>query len=161
MTKRQQGRHRRGRMTGGETGTKPESAPRPAVPVDEDTDSGEERGWVDEGVRDYIAAIPADFRPLFDRFHRLIRRARPDAAVVLSYQMPSYLVGNRRLYLGVWQHGLSVYGWRRDEDDGFAGRHPELKTSTGTLRLSPTDAAAISDDEILGLVRATLGMPAG
>jgi hypothetical protein len=36
--------------------------------------------------------------------------------VVLSYQMPSYKVGARRLYLGIWKHGLSLYGWRGDAD---------------------------------------------
>jgi hypothetical protein len=155
MTK-QPGRHRRRQRSDRRPDDRTESVARAESPADGDQQSG----WVDEGVRDYIAAIPADFRPLFDRFHRLILDARPDADVVLSYQMPSYKVGSRRLYLGVWKHGLSVYGWRGGEDDDFVTRHPELKTSTGTLRLRPEDAAAISDDEILGLVRATLGQAA-
>jgi len=39
---------------------------------------------------------------------------------------------------------------------GFVDRHPELKTSKGTIRLRPQDAAAIADDELLGLVGAAL-----
>jgi hypothetical protein len=154
--RRQPGRHRRRRGSDNRSDAKPDGTASADVPADR----GEEAGWTDEGVRDYVAAIPEDFRPLFDRFHRLILRARPDAAVVMSYQMPSYRADDHQLYLGIWKHGLSVYGWRRDEDDGFVSRHPDLKTSTGTLRLRPEDAAAITDDEILGLVRATLGSPA-
>jgi hypothetical protein len=29
-------------------------------------------------------------RPLFDRFHRLVLETHPDAAVVLSYKIPTY-----------------------------------------------------------------------
>ena len=98
---------------------------------------------MDDAVRDYIDAIAPEHRPLFDRLHRLIVEVHPDAAVVLSYQMPTYKVGRQRLFLGVWKHGVSVYGWRQGQDGGFTERHPELKTSKGTVRLRPVDAAAI------------------
>jgi hypothetical protein len=80
----------------------------------------------------------------------------PDAAVVLSYRIPTYKVGRHRLFLGVWQHGVSIYGWAHDGDAGFTARHSELKTSTGTIRLRPEDAAGIPDDEFRELVRAAL-----
>ena len=111
---------------------------------------------MDEAVRDYIEAIPSGHRPLFDRLHRLILAAYPDAAVVLSYQMPTYKVGSCRLYVGAWKHGISIYGWQKGHDGGFTDRHPELKTSTGTVRLRPEDAAAITDEELLDLVRSAL-----
>jgi uncharacterized protein YdhG (YjbR/CyaY superfamily) len=111
---------------------------------------------MDDAVRDYIDAIAPEHRPLFDRLHRLILEVHPDAAVVLSYQIPTYKVGRRRLFLGVWRHGVSVYGWQEGRDGGFATRHPELRTSTGTIRLRPDDAAAIGDDELRDLVRAAL-----
>jgi uncharacterized protein YdhG (YjbR/CyaY superfamily) len=111
---------------------------------------------MDDAVRDYIAAIAPEHRPLFDRIHRLVLEVHPDASVVLSYQMPTYKVGRRRLFVGVWKHGLSIYGWERGREAGFAGRHPELKTSKGTIQLRPDDAAGISDDELRELVRAAL-----
>ena len=111
---------------------------------------------MDEAVRGYIDAIPPEHRPLFDRLHRLILAAYPSAAVVLSYQIPTYKVGNRRLYLGAWKHGVSIYGWPQDRDGGFTARHPELRTSKGTIQLRPEDAAGISDDELRDLVRAAL-----
>jgi uncharacterized protein YdhG (YjbR/CyaY superfamily) len=111
---------------------------------------------MDDAVRDYIDAIAPAHRPLFDRIHRLVLEAHPDAAVVLSYQIPTYKVGRRRLFVGVWKHGVSVYGWQQGRDGGFTARHPELRTSTGTIRLRPDDAAAIGDDELRDLVRAAL-----
>ena len=92
----------------------------------------------------------------FDRVHRLILAAHPEAAVVISYRIPTYKVGRRRLYVGAWKHGLSIYGWPQDRDAGFTARHPELKTSKGTIRLRPEDAASIGDDELLGLINAAL-----
>lgn len=111
----------------------------------------------DEEVRGYIDAIPAGHRPLFDRLHRLIISARPDVTVSISYKMPAYRAGDRRVYLAAWKHGISVYGWRKHDDGGFVARHPGLKTSTGTIRLRPEDAAAITDEEFLALFRGALG----
>jgi len=84
---------------------------------------------MDEAVQSYIDGIDPAHRPLFDRIHRLILVAHPDAAVVLSYQIPTYKVGRRRLYVGAWQHGISIYGWGQGHDGGFTARHPELRTT--------------------------------
>jgi uncharacterized protein YdhG (YjbR/CyaY superfamily) len=115
-----------------------------------------EGAGVDEAVQAYIDEIPARHRPLFDRLHELILEAYPDATVVLSYKMPTYKLGGRRLFVGAWKHGVSVYGWGQGRDAGFIARHPGLKTSTGTIRLRPEDMAVISDDELRDLVRAAL-----
>jgi hypothetical protein len=111
---------------------------------------------MDEAVRTYIDGVDPAHRPLFDRIHRLILAAHPEAAVVLSYEIPTYKVGRRRLYVGAWQHGISIYGWQQDRDGGFVAHHPELKTGKATIKLRPQDAAAIADDELLGLVSAAL-----
>jgi uncharacterized protein YdhG (YjbR/CyaY superfamily) len=111
---------------------------------------------MDDAVRAYIDAIAPQHRPLFDRLHRLVLEVHPDAAVVLSYQIPTYKVGGRRLFLGVWQHGVSVYGWQQGRDGGFSARHPGLQTGKGTIRLRPEDAADIPDEELRDLVRAAL-----
>ena len=110
-----------------------------------------------QAVQDYIDAIGPAHRPLFDRLHRLILEAQPAATVALSYRIPTYKVGARRLYVGAWQHGVSIYGWGQDRDGGFTARHPELRTSKGTIRLRPEDAARITDDEFRDLARAALG----
>ena len=86
-----------------------------------------------------------------------ILAAYPEAAVVISYQMPTYRVARRRLYLGVWQHGISLYGWPQGQDGGFTARHPELRSGKGTIRIRADDAGGITDDELDSLVRAALG----
>jgi hypothetical protein len=109
-----------------------------------------------DAIRGYIAGIAAEHRPLFDRLHRLILEAHPGATVVLSYQIPTYKVGKRRLFAGAWKHGVSIYGWRQGHGGGFVDRHPSLRTGRGTIQLRPEDAASISDDEFRDLARATL-----
>jgi uncharacterized protein YdhG (YjbR/CyaY superfamily) len=109
---------------------------------------------IPQAVQDYIDSIAPEHRALFDRMHRLILQANPGVEITLSYKMPTYTAGRRRLYVGAWQHGISVYGWQRD--NGFASRHPTMVTSKGTLRLGLDDAASIPDEEFLTLVRAAL-----
>jgi uncharacterized protein YdhG (YjbR/CyaY superfamily) len=111
---------------------------------------------MDDAVRDYIDAIAPEHRPLFDRLHRLVLETHPDAKVTVSYQMPTYKVGRNRLFLAAWKHGVSIYGWRQGADAGFTARHPELKTSKGTIQLRSEDAATIADDELRALVHAAL-----
>ena len=111
---------------------------------------------MDEAVRAYVEAIDPATRPLFDRLHELLLQEHPDAEVVLSYKMPTYVVGARRLHVGAWKHGLSLYGWESGRDAGFAARHPELDSGKGTLRLPHAAAAQVPDDELRDLLRATL-----
>jgi uncharacterized protein YdhG (YjbR/CyaY superfamily) len=110
-----------------------------------------------DAVRDYIDSIPAEHRPLFDRLHRLVLEMHPEATVLMLYKMPAYKVGDRRLFIGAWKHGVSMYGWSKDGDAGFTARHPKLKTSTGTIQLRPADAAEIPDKEFRDLISAVLG----
>jgi len=111
---------------------------------------------MDQAVQDYLDAIAAEHRALAMRLHRLILAEQPDAVVTLSYRMPTYKVGKRRLYLGAWKHGVSLYGWQEGRDGGFVARHPALRSSKGTIRLRPEDAAVIGDEEFADLVRAAL-----
>ena len=114
-----------------------------------------ETGVMDEAVRRYRDEIASEYRPAFDHLHRLIVGTCPDAEVVLSYGMPTYRIGRRRLNVAVWEHGLSLYVSPR-RDGGFSGRHPELAAGKGTIKLRPEDAARISDEEFRDLVRAAL-----
>lgn len=110
----------------------------------------------DRAVQEYIDAITPEHRPLFDRLYRLILEAQPGATMVLSYQIPTYQVGGRRLHVGAWKHGISLYGWQQGGDAGFTSRHPELRTGKGTIRLRPEDAEGITDGEFRDLARAAL-----
>ncbi|MGE5136289.1 MAG: iron chaperone [Gemmatimonadota bacterium] len=124
--------------------------------------SGQERpgtgggaGVMDEDVRRYRDEMDSGHRPLFDRVHQLVMAACPDATVALSYGMPTYRIGRRRLNVGAWKHGLSIYA-SPGRDGGFSARHPGLAAGKGTIRLSPADAASIPDAELQDLIRAAL-----
>jgi uncharacterized protein YdhG (YjbR/CyaY superfamily) len=114
-------------------------------------------GIMDKAVRDYIEAIPPEYRPLFDRIDRLVFDAFPAATVRLSYRIPTYRVDRHRLFVGVWKHGVSIYGWPQGGADSFIAHHPTLRTSKGTIQLGVDDAAAVTDDEFRDLVRSALG----
>lgn len=111
---------------------------------------------MNDEVRAYADAIDPAHRPLFDRIRRLILDACPEAEESISYGMPTFKVAKRRLYLGAWKHGVSMYGWQEGRDGGFTTRHPHLRTGKGTLQLHPEDAAAVPDEEFRELAHAAL-----
>ena len=109
----------------------------------------------DEAVRNYLDALDADGRALFDRFAALVLAEHPQATVTWSYKMPTFVVGERRLHVGVWKHGLSLYGWDADRSGGFCDRYPTLCGDRGTLKLPHREMARIPDEHLRDLVRAT------
>lgn len=111
---------------------------------------------MDEAVRRYIDGIDPQNRALFDRVHQLIMDAQPEATVTISYQIPTYRVGKRKLYLAAWKHGVSLYGSGTDRDGGFSERHPDLLSGRATLRLRHDAADAIPDAELRDLAAAAL-----
>jgi uncharacterized protein YdhG (YjbR/CyaY superfamily) len=113
-------------------------------------------GIMDEAVRRYRDDMDGEHQPVFDRLHELIVATCPDAEVVLSYGMPTYRTGRRRLNIGAWKHGLSLYV-SPSRDGGFSARHPELAAGKGTIKLRPADAERIPDAEFQDLIRAALG----
>ena len=114
-----------------------------------------ETGVMEDAVRGYRDEIASEYQPVFDRLHRLITGTCPDAEVVLSYGMPTYRIGRRRLNVAVWEHGLSLYV-SPSRDGGFSARHPQLAAGKGTIKLRPEDTARIPDAEFEDLVRAAL-----
>jgi hypothetical protein len=111
---------------------------------------------VPDGVLAYVDAIDDAHRGLFLRLHGLVLDTVSDVEVRLSYEMPTYQVGKKRLYLAAWKHGVSIYGWGAGRDGGFLERHPSLKSGAGTIKLRPADAEQIPDDEFRELARAAL-----
>lgn len=107
-------------------------------------------------MRQYRDKIADEHQAVFDRIHQLIVDTCPDADVALSYGMPTYRVGPRRLNVGAWRHGISLYV-SPSRDGGFSERHPELAAGAGTLKLRAEDAQRIPDTEFRHLIRAALG----
>lgn len=114
-----------------------------------------ETAVMDQAVRRYRDEMVSQHRPVFDRLHQLILATCPGAEVALSYGMPTYRIGRRRLNIGAWKHGLSLYV-SPNRDGGFSARHPELAAGKGTIKLRPEDAVRIPDAELQDLIRAAL-----
>ncbi|GGV12346.1 hypothetical protein GCM10010260_58750 [Streptomyces filipinensis] len=109
-----------------------------------------------DSVQEYVDSIAPRHRSLFDLVSGLILEEFPQASVALSYGMPTYRAERRRLHIGVWQHGVSIYGWGTDRDGGFSSRHPALISGKATIRLRSTDMADVTDHELRALIRAAL-----
>lgn len=108
-------------------------------------------------VAAYLDAIAPEHRPMWDRVDGLVRSLHPDVELILTYDMPTFVVGERRLPVGVWKHGLSLYGLHEDNDAGFLARHPDLSSGRGTVRLPSARAAEWTDDELQATLAAALG----
>ena len=93
----------------------------PAVPR---SPAQQDNGVMDQDVQAYIDRIDPQHRPVFDRVHGLIGGVRNGHGAVLPDA--DYRAGGRRLHLGVWRHGVSLYGWPQGQDGGFVARHPAL-----------------------------------
>ena len=105
----------------------------------------------------YIDQIAAEHRPMWDRVERLVRVLHPNVELRITYGMPTFVVGDHRLPVGVWKHGLSLYGLDESNDAGFIARHPELSTGRGTVKLPTGRADDFSDEELTATLKAVLG----
>ena len=84
--------------------------------------------------------------------HGIIVEALPDVDVMIPYQMPTYRVGEYRLYVGAWKNWVALHGWEQGAEAGFATRHPDMVTGKGTIQLKPATASMVTDDELHELV---------
>lgn len=108
-------------------------------------------------VQRYLDGIAAEHRPMWDRIERIVRSLHPDVELRITYDMPTYVVGEHRLPVGVWKHGLSLYGLHESNDAGFIARHPELASGRGTVKLPTKRAEDFTDDELTATLRSVLG----
>jgi uncharacterized protein YdhG (YjbR/CyaY superfamily) len=94
---------------------------------------------MDEAVRRYVDAIPAEQRSLFDRLQSLILDLYPDAEVVISYQVPTYKARGGRVSLGLWKDGVSLYTTDPRHIEPFKTKHPRVKTGKASLNFKLAD----------------------
>lgn len=91
------------------------------------------------------------------RVEGLVRALHPEVELHITYGMPTFVVGEHRLPVGVWTHGLSLYGLDESNDAGFIARHPELSSGRGTVKLPTKRADDFSDEELKATLKAVLG----
>ena len=81
-----------------------------------------------ETVDDYLSAVPADARAALDRLRKTIRDAAPEAAEVISYQIPAYK-----------HHGLLV---------GFAASKAHCTFHIMSVKVTREHAAELKNYEL-------------
>lgn len=90
-----------------------------------------------KSVDEYIAAQPAASRPVLEEVRGALRTSLPDAAEVISYQIPAYkLAGGTVLHFAGWKEHYSFYPINGAILEEFAKElEPYEFNNKGTLRM--------------------------
>lgn len=105
-------------------------------------------------VQTYIDAIPDSHRPLFDRLQGILLDLYPHAEISISYGIPCYKIGRKRLYLGLWKQGVSLHAI---DPAFFKAKHPKIKTGRGSLNFKTTDD--VHEADVQETIMAAVGTP--
>jgi uncharacterized protein YdhG (YjbR/CyaY superfamily) len=98
-------------------------------------------------VDEYIENAPKDSQTKLREIRRAIKEAAPDATERISYGMPSYIKGRRRVYFGVAKAHIGLYGISAPVLDRYKEEVSPYVGEKGTVRLP-------LDEELpVGLVR--------
>jgi uncharacterized protein YdhG (YjbR/CyaY superfamily) len=109
-------------------------------------------------VHAYIDSVTDGRRALFRQLQSLILNIYPGAQVVISYGVPTYKVSSRRVHLGYWKGGVSLYTSSKNFAE-FKAKHPHFQTSKGTLRFRSEDEVPLVD--LTGVIRSAMDPPRG
>jgi uncharacterized protein YdhG (YjbR/CyaY superfamily) len=60
-------------------------------------------------IDDYIAAAPAEVRPILNKIRATIRAAAPDAKEVISYRMPAFRMHGVLVYFAAFKNHIGMY----------------------------------------------------
>ena len=86
-------------------------------------------------VDDYIAAQPAPRRAVLQSVRAAIRKVLPDAAEVISYQIPAYrMPGGVVVFFAGWKEHFSLYPFADDVAAQFEKELAPYERSKGTIK---------------------------
>jgi uncharacterized protein YdhG (YjbR/CyaY superfamily) len=109
---------------------------------------------VPSSVDEYIATQPAVAQARLRELRAIIREAVPQAAEVISYGMPTYTLGRKRVHFGAAGRHCALYGSAMED---FAHELGRYDTSKGTVRFRLDQP--IPADLVRKLVLAKLSPP--
>lgn len=91
-------------------------------------------------VEAYIAAQPESSRKTLERVRNAIRKALPKAEETISYNMPSYKIGDDVvLHFAGWKRHFSLYPVKANLAAAFKTDLAPYELEKGTLRISFSD----------------------
>ena len=103
-------------------------------------------------VQEYVDALDARHRRLFDHLHELILDEVPDAEIVIAYQIPMYKIGRRRVGLNAGRAGgVTLTTTSPEHIAAFKRRHPAFKTNKASIQFRLDDE--IPDDDVRNVIR--------
>jgi len=102
-------------------------------------------------VDEYIAAQSVEMQARLRELRAIIRQVVPDATEVISYDMPTYKLGGRRVQFGAAKRHCALYG---SAIDRFTNELRDFKTLKGTVQF-PLDRP-IPENLVRNLVAAKL-----
>lgn len=85
-------------------------------------------------IDEYIADCPRDLQPLLEKVRATIRKAAPNAAEKISYQMPTFVQEGNLIHFAGYDHHIGLYPGSRPIEQ-FKDELSKYETSKGTVRL--------------------------
>ncbi len=98
-----------------------------------------------QDVQSYFDAIPESRRERFMTIHDLIVRLYPQAAIDMSYRMPTYRVGDGWVALANQKHYISLYTCGESHLQSYKLKHPTQKTGKGCINFRARDELHYED----------------
>ena len=92
-----------------------------------------------EDVKLYLAAVPADRKPLVDKLHALIVGLYPEAEIDMSYRMPTYKAKDGWVAIANQKRYVSLYTCGAHHLVDFKKKYPAIKTGKGCINFKATD----------------------
>lgn len=112
---------------------------------------------VNQELEDYFEAVPPERKAVFEQLHGLILSLYPEAAVDLSYRMPTYRVGDGWVAIANQKHYVSLYTCGAQHLAGFRAAHPEIRTGKGCINFKPD--AELPVDAVAQVIRHAIEHP--
>ena len=104
-------------------------------------------------VDEYLSRLPARTREAVDAIRRIAAEALPDVSESISYDMPTFSVGGRRVvHIGGWAQHVSLYPAPADE--GLLAELTPYLSGRGTLKFP---LSAPIPYELIGRIIRSLG----
>jgi uncharacterized protein YdhG (YjbR/CyaY superfamily) len=60
-------------------------------------------------VDEYIASFPEEVQAILRQVCDVARRVMPGAEEIISYDMPTFVLGKKRIYFAAWKKHLAIY----------------------------------------------------
>ncbi len=84
-------------------------------------------------IDEYIATFPPDIQPLLEQVRATIKKAAPDAAEMISYNVPAFKLGAMLVWFGGYTNHIGLYP-RRSAIEAFLKELAVYKGAKGSVQ---------------------------